>query len=296
MDMFQHMIDANEKLKDAFKEEFTVKDDQELQKKEFNAKNHQKVEDMINFIKDLINGEVNIMSGLFSRVLRLGKSEAHAVMDKFEDPIKMTEQGIRELKKDLEESMKSLAQVKGIVIRMKNDAENKKKLAADYESKAMALLQKAQQGSLDMAEAERLATDVLGRKETASQEALRLSKELTNQESMALQLQNNVEKLRTTVQRYENDLITLRARAKTAAATRKLNAQIAKVDSDGTIVMLEKMRNKVEEDESLAQAYGEIADSGQSIDDQITKALGEGSSTPGVSDSLATLKAKMKIG
>ena len=236
------------------------------------------------------------MSGLFSRVLRLGRSEAHAVMDKFEDPIKMTEQGIRELKKDLEESMKSLAQVKGIVIRMKNDAENKKKLAADYESKAMALLQKAQQGSLDMAEAERLATDVLGRKETASQEALRLSKELTNQESMALQLQNNVEKLRTTVQRYENDLITLRARAKTAAATRKLNAQIAKVDSDGTIVMLEKMRNKVEEDESLAQAYGEIADSGQSIDDQITKALGEGSSTPGVSDSLAALKAKMKIG
>ena len=236
------------------------------------------------------------MSGLFSRVLRLGKSEAHAVMDKFEDPIKMTEQGIRELKKDLEGSMKSLAQVKGIVIRMRNDADNKKKLAADYESKAMALLQKAQQGSLDMAEAERLATDVLGRKETASQEALRLSKELTNQESMALQLQNNVEKLRTTVQRYENDLITLRARAKTAAATRKLNAQIAKVDSDGTIVMLEKMRNKVEEDDSLAQAYGEIADSGQSIDDQITKALGEGSSTPGVSDSLAALKAKMKIG
>ena len=236
------------------------------------------------------------MSGLFSRVLRLGKSEAHAVMDKFEDPIKMTEQGIRELKKDLEGSMKSLAQVKGIVIRMRNDADNKKKLAADYESKAMALLQKAQQGSLDMAEAERMATDVLGRKETASQEALRLSKELTNQESMALQLQNNVEKLRTTVQRYENDLITLRARAKTAAATRKLNAQIAKVDSDGTIVMLEKMRNKVEEEESLAQAYGEIADSGQSNDDQITKALGEGSSTPGVSDSLAALNAKMKIG
>jgi len=234
------------------------------------------------------------MSGLFSRVLRLGKSEAHAVMDKFEDPIKMTEQGIRELKKDLEESMKSLAQVK-VVIRMRNDAENKKKLAADYESKAMALLQKGQQGSLEMAEAERLATEILARKEDVGQEALRLSKEVTSQESMALQLQRNVDKLRTTVQRYENDLITLRARAKTAAATRKLNAQIARVDSDGTIAMLEKMRNKVEEDESLAQAYGEIADSGQSIDEQINKALGDGSSMPGASDSLAALKAKMKI-
>ncbi len=235
------------------------------------------------------------MSGLFSRILRLGKSEAHSVVDKFEDPIKMTEQGIRELKKDMEESMRSLAQVKGIVIRMRNDAENKKKLAGDYESKAMALLQKAKQGSLDMAEAERLATEILARKEDVGQEALRLSKEVTSQDNMANQLQRNVDKLRTTVQRYENDLITLRARAKTAAATKKLNAQIARVDSDGTIAMLEKMRSKVEEDESLATAYGEIANSGQSIDDQINKALSGGSSMPEASDSLAALKAKMNI-
>jgi len=178
---------------------------------------------------------------------------------------------------------------------MRNDAENKKKLAADYESKAMALLQKAEQGSLDISEAERLATDVLSRKEVAGTEALRLSKEVTSQENMVLQLQRNVDKLRTTVQSYENDLVTLRARSKTAAATKKLNAQIARVGSDSTIAMLEKMRDKVEEDESLSQAYGEMADSGQSVDDQINKALGEGSAMPGVSDSLAALKAKMNI-
>ncbi|MFQ5715928.1 MAG: PspA/IM30 family protein, partial [Nitrospinales bacterium] len=45
------------------------------------------------------------MAGLFSRILRLGKAEAHAVVDKIEDPIKMTEQGIRDLKKDLQEAM-----------------------------------------------------------------------------------------------------------------------------------------------------------------------------------------------
>jgi phage shock protein A len=180
------------------------------------------------------------MAGLFTRILRLGKAEAHSAMNKFEDPIKMTEQGIRDLKKDLEESMKSLAQVKGIVIRMRNDAENKKKLAADYESKAMALLQKAEQGSLEMSEAERLATEVLSRKEDAATEALRLSKEVTSQEGMVLQLQRNVDKLRTTVQRYENDLVTLRARSKTAAATKKLNAQIARVGSDSTSPCLKK--------------------------------------------------------
>lgn len=235
------------------------------------------------------------MAGLFSRIFQLGKSEAHSLVDKIEDPIKMTEQGIRDLKKDLTSSMQGLAQVKGIVIRMRNDSGNKKKLAADYESKAMALLQKGQSGSLDAAEAERLATEALGRKETAAQEVVRLSQELIAQEGMSNQLQRNVEKLRTTIQRYENDLITLRARAKTAAATKKLNAQIAQVDSGGTIAMLEKMRSKVEEDESLAKAYGEIADTSTSVDDEINKALGTGSNLPQVSDSLAALKAKMNI-
>jgi len=235
------------------------------------------------------------MAGLFSRIFQLGKSEAHSLVDKIEDPIKMTEQGIRDLKKDLTASMQSLAQVKGIVMRMRNDSENKKKLAADYEQKAMALLQKGQGGSLDATEAERLATQALSRKESAQQEAVRLSKELISQENMSNQLQKNVDKLRTTIQRYENDLITLRARAKTAAATKKLNAQIAQVDAGGTIAMLEKMRAKVEEDESLANAYGEIADAGTSVDDEIEKALGSGSNLPQVSDSLATLKAKMNI-
>lgn len=235
------------------------------------------------------------MAGLFSRIFQLGKSEAHSLVDKIEDPIKMTEQGIRDLKKDLTGSMQSLAEVKGIVMRMRNDSENKKKLAADYERKAMALLQKGQGDSLDATEAERLATEALSRKETAGQEAVRLSKEMIAQENMSNQLQKNVDKLRTTIQRYENDLITLRARAKTASATKKLNAQIAQVDSGGTIAMLEKMRAKVEEDESLATAYGEIADAETSVDDEIEKALGTGSNLPQVSDSLAALKAKMKI-
>ena len=58
------------------------------------------------------------MAGLFSRIFQMGKSEAHSLVDKIEDPIKMTEQGIRDLKKDLTTAMQSLAQVKGIVMRM----------------------------------------------------------------------------------------------------------------------------------------------------------------------------------
>jgi len=235
------------------------------------------------------------MSGLFTRLFRLGKAEAHSLVDQIEDPIRMTEQGIRDLKQDLQNSMKSLAEVKGIVMRMRNDAENQKKAATDYERKAMALLQSGQQGKLKMTEAEHLATEALSRKEECGQKAVRASQDLQAQEAMAAQLQKNVDKLRTTIQRYENDLITLRARSKTAAATRKLNEQIAKVDSGGTIAMLEKMRTKVEEDESLAKAYGDIAQSDIGIDDQINKALEGSGSVPSASDNLAALKTKMGI-
>ncbi len=163
------------------------------------------------------------MASIFQRMFKVGQSQAHSAMDKFEDPIKMTEQGIRDLKKDLQGTMKSLAEVKGVSIRLKKEAEDNKRLAADYERKAMMLLQKMQSGGIDAAQAERLATEALNKKEDCSQKAVTLMQNWEQQDKMASQLQANVSKLRSTVSSYENELITLRARAKTAAATRKIN-------------------------------------------------------------------------
>ena len=229
---------------------------------------------------------------IFKRIFRVTQSETHALIDKLEDPIKMTEQGIRDLKKDLQQAMSSLAEVKSMAIRTRRDADNKKKLAADYERKAMMLLQKMQGGELDSTDAERLATQALSQKEELATEAVQLSQDAERHEQMANQLQANVNKIKSTVTTYENDLVTLKARARTAAATKKINQQIARVDSSGTIAMLEKMRSRVEEDESLATAYGEMATADKSVDDEINKAL-SGGSPPSTSQSLLELKQKM---
>ena len=231
---------------------------------------------------------------IFKRIFKVTQAETHAVIDKIEDPIKMTEQGIRDLKKDLQQAMSSLAEVKGMAIRTRRDAEGKKKLAADYERKAMMLLQKMQSGELEPAEAEGLATKALDQKEQNAAEAVRLTQEAERHEQMANQLQANVNKIKSTITTYENDLITLKARAKTASATRKINQQIARIDSSGTISMLEKMRAKVEEDESLAAAYGDMAAVDKSVDEEITAAL-SGGSTSTSSQSLLEMKKKMGI-
>jgi hypothetical protein len=67
MDMFQHMIDANEKLMDDFKEEFGVTNDQELQ-------------EIINFIKDLIIGKVNIKGFGFDRIPFMARCTRYNMM------------------------------------------------------------------------------------------------------------------------------------------------------------------------------------------------------------------------
>jgi len=235
------------------------------------------------------------MASVFSRFFKIAQSEAHSAVDQLEDPIKMTEQGIRDLKKDLQAAMTSLAQVKSIAIRLKKDAEDQKKIAGDFERKAMGLLQKMQSGDMDAGEAERLATACLEKKESALQQAQTLSADQQAQQNMADQLQAKVERLKRDVGRYENELVTLRARAKTASSMRKINQQLAGVDSSSTLAMLEKMKNKVAEEESLAEAYGEIGDVGTSIDQDIDKALLEPSASA-ASDSLGELKKKMGIG
>lgn len=234
------------------------------------------------------------MASVFQRLFKFGQSEAHAALDKFEDPIKMTEQGIRDLKRDLQESMSSLAEVKAIAIRLRREADDNKNMAAEYERKAMLLLQKMQSGALDQAEAERLAGEALRRKEECLEKAARSQQDWQAQDGMASQLQGKIEKLKATVSKYENDLVTLKARAKTAASTKKINQQLSKIDSSGTISMLEKMRTKVEEDESLAQAYGSLADADQTVEDEIDSALNS-KAAPATSNALAELKAKMGI-
>ena len=228
---------------------------------------------------------------IFQRLFSVGKAEVHSAIDKFEDPIKMTEQGIRDLKNDLNGAMTSLAEVKGQAIRLRKQAEDNKKASADWERKAMVLLQKAQSGELDAGEADRLATEALSRKTEADSRISQFEQDAEMQEDMATKLQSQVEKLKSTIATHENELISLRARAKTAAATKKINKQLAKVDSSGTIAMLERMKERVEEDESLSQAYGEIAGESKSVDEEIDAAL---STSSGDTDQrLAELKAKM---
>lgn len=232
---------------------------------------------------------------MFKRLFKIGEAEAHSAIDKLEDPIKLTEQGIRDLKKDLDKSLQALAEVKAMAIRAKNDVETYKSKAKDYENKAMLLLKKGQSGDIDATEADRLASEALVKKEEAVAHVNRAKGEQDHFDKNVSQLDANVKKIRSTISQFENELKTLKARVKVSSATKKLNKQMAQIDGSGTVAMLEKMKDKVAQEEALAESYGDIAGESRSVDDEIDKALEGSASEVKASDDLAAMKAKLGI-
>jgi phage shock protein A len=229
---------------------------------------------------------------ILKRLLSIGKAESHSALDQLEDPIKMTEQGIRELKEDLDNALHALAEIKALVIRARNDIENYGAKANEYEEKAILLLKRVQKGDLSTEEGDRLASESLIKKDENLAHVVRTQADKEKYEANVATMEANIKRLKSQISKYENELRTLKARVTVSNATKNINKQLAQLDSSGTVSMLERMKEKVARDEALAESYGQIANESKSIDEEIDKAL-EGSSKLKAADDLAALKQKL---
>ncbi len=230
---------------------------------------------------------------IFRRLFNVSKAEAHSAIDNMESPIKMTEQSIRDMKKDLTQALEGLAQVKAMLIRSRNDKTQFENKAKDYQNKAMLILQKTQKGDLSAEDGDRLAKEALIKKEENTEHKNRSSIEVENFSKSVSQLETSVNSLRKNISKWENELKTLKARVKVSNATKNLNKQMAAIDSSSTVNMLEKMKEKVAQEEALADAYGDIANESKSIDEELDKAL-DSTSTSADND-LNALKKQMGL-
>lgn len=231
------------------------------------------------------------MMKFLRRLFKVGQAEVHHAIDGIEDPIKMTEQGIRDMRADLEKSLEALAQVKAMSIRAKNEAEEFDNKADDYSEKAMLILKKAQKGDMNSTDADRLATEALIKKEEALAQKIRAEGDKERFDQNVMQMEGNVQSIKQNINKWENELKILRSRVKVADATKSLNEQMAKIDTNGTISLLERMKEKVIQEEALAEAYGDIAESTKSVDAEIDSAVDVKKSN--AESELEKLKAQM---
>lgn len=230
---------------------------------------------------------------IFKRLFRIGQAEIHAAVDKMEDPIKMTEQGLRELRTDLTEATEAYAKVKALAIRTENNQLQIQQESRSYAEKAILIMQKAQSGQVDLIKAEDLAREALSLHKKYYLESEELGEQVNALQQSSREMLRNTEILKENMEKWEKELRTLKARVKVSKATEQVNKQLAQVDGHGIVAMLERMKSKVEDQEALAKAYGEISREKNSRKDELDKLLKDDSSS--IEKDLQAIKAKLGI-
>lgn len=229
------------------------------------------------------------MISIFKRLLKIGQSEIHALVDRMEDPIHMVEQGIRDLKKELADITEQLAQAKASKIRLSNKAEHNRRHAEQMEEKARTILLKHHAGELEINVANRLAKEALLYKQDLLAELDNLQDQIESQGEVVEKISQKLEILRYNISKWEKELTILKAKQKVTQASELANRHIATMDTNGTIDMLERMKNKAEHSEDLAEAYAEIARQNTIHDEEEIK-----SKEKSVEEELESLKQQLK--
>lgn len=230
---------------------------------------------------------------IFKRIFRIGQAEIHAAVEKMEDPVKMTEQGLRELRDDLTNATEAYAKVKALAIRTDNEREMCEKESVNYAEKAILIMQKAQSGDVDIVKAEQLAKEALSLRRRYYQESETLGIQAASLQQSSQDMLKNTEILKSNLEKWEKELKTLKARVKVSKATEQVNKQLAQIDNNGTIAMLERMKAKVEDQEALAKAYGEIAHGKNDLKNELDSLLKNDSLS--IEKDLQAIKEKLGI-
>jgi phage shock protein A len=210
-----------------------------------------------------------------------------------EDPIKMIEQGLRELRTDLTEATESYAKVKALAIRTGNDHVHCHQESKNYAEKAILIMQKAQSGQVDLVKAEDLAREALSLHRKYYIESEDLGQQAIALKQSSNDMLRNTEILKENMEKWEKELRTLKARVKVSKATEQVNKQLAQIDSNGIITMLERMKSKVEDQEALGQAYGEIHREKNSKKEELNSLLKDDSLS--IEKDLQAIKEKLGI-
>jgi phage shock protein A len=80
---------------------------------------------------------------------------------------------------------------------------------------------------------------------------------------------------------------------KVSKATEQVNKQLAQADNNGIVSMLERMRSKVEDQEAVAKAYGEISREKNSKKEELDSLLKDDSLS--IERDLQAIKQKLGI-
>ncbi|MFT9369708.1 PspA/IM30 family protein [Paenibacillus polymyxa] len=213
---------------------------------------------------------------IFKRLRDLTMSNINAIIDKAEDPVKMTDQYIRDMQEDLEDAEKAVAAQIAIEKRFKQQ----------YEEQA-ALVKKREEQAHTAAKAQNvdLARRALEEKKSAEQKMNEFQAGYEQNKAAAENLRGKLDEMRRQLTEMKNKRETLVARYNAAKAQTEINKAMNGFSSDTATAGLKRMEEKMLQAEARAEASNEMASKEKSLDEEF-KELDKKSA---VDDELAAL-------
>jgi len=223
--------------------------------------------------------------GIWSRVSTLVKSNINSLISKAEDPEKILNQLIIDMREQFLEARKQVAVTIADEKRIKQQYEAELAKAQEWEKKAMIAVRAGRDD---------LAGQALARKTEHDSLAEDWQQQWMAQKQAADQLREALTALNSKIQEASRKKNLLIARAKRAEAQRKIQDTMSGMGDNAAFDTFARMEEKVMQREAEAQAAVELSGSleGDSLASEF-KAL-EGSSFA-QNDALAALKAKMGV-
>ncbi|GGL48331.1 PspA/IM30 family protein [Sporolactobacillus putidus] len=196
---------------------------------------------------------------IFKRLRDLAVSNVYALIEKAEDPVKMTDQYLRDMQEDVQDAEKSVAAQIALEKKFKALYEEQSELVAKREKQAHLAVE---EGNLD------LAKRVIEDKQNAEQKMNEYKERYEQNKAASENLRSKLDEMRKQVAALKDKRETLVARVNAAKAQKDINEKMSGFDSNTAMAGLKRMEEKTLQMEAEAEASGEVYKKEKSIDEE----------------------------
>ncbi len=192
---------------------------------------------------------------ILTRISTLISANINAMIDAAEDPEKMVNEYLRQMRAELSEARAATAMAMADETRLRSQYERNKAESDEWQKKAELAVQR---------DDDELAREALSRRTTAQQLADSYYTQWDSQHDQVAELRDALAKLEAKISEAEGKREMIIAKQRRAATQEAINTALQSVQGVNTDQSLDRMEDKVDERLARAQAQSELA--GQDMD------------------------------
>jgi len=225
--------------------------------------------------------------GIFDRLATLLKSNINDLISKAEDPEKMLDQIVTDMRNQLARAKQQVAAAIADEKRLKDQAEAEYKAAADWENKAMLAIKEGRDD---------LAKQALVRQSEHDEHARTLETTWQAHQAETEKLKNSLRDLNDKIEEAKRKKNLLLARQRRAQAQQKISETMSSMSEKSAFEAFARMEDKITSNERLIKASSEIDEefSGDRLAHDF-KRLEKSAGSASADQQLMALKQKMGL-